>query len=97
MWRATACVRSGLGAPETCHYVSPSLRPLLVPGTRTPAPALRHQGLRTDTAIEFDADSHINDKRGTVEFRKHVAGVMAMRAARVGQERRSRSSMTKGE
>jgi len=34
----------------------------------------------------------INDKRGTIEFRTHVAGVLAKRAAKVALERaRSRA------
>jgi len=37
--------------------------------------------------VKFDADSYINDKRATVEFRKKVAGVMARRAARIAYER----------
>jgi hypothetical protein len=37
--------------------------------------------------IKFDADSYINDKRATVEFRQPVARAMARRAARIAHER----------
>lgn len=37
--------------------------------------------------VKFVAGSHINDERGTVEFRTKVAGMMAKHAARIACER----------
>jgi hypothetical protein len=37
--------------------------------------------------VKFDADSQINDKRGTVEFKTKVTGVMAVCAASIAYER----------
>jgi hypothetical protein len=45
------------------------------------------RGCSSSARVTFDADSQINDKRGTVEFKKKVTGVMAVCAASIAYER----------
>jgi hypothetical protein len=45
------------------------------------------RGCSSSARAKFDADSRINDKRGTVEFKEKVVGAMAVCAASIAYER----------
>jgi hypothetical protein len=53
----------------------------IVPGLT--AKATYQEVARDLRRAKFCADSYINDRRATVEFRQQLAGVMAKRAARI--------------
>ena len=72
-----------------CRSPDPKLQRSLL-GVREPgltAEASYQEVARDLRRIKFDADSYINDKRATVEFRQPVARAMARRAARIAHER----------
>ncbi len=73
--------RVGLGAvAATVLLVDDAAKALI--GTTVDAAALKNLATATSAACK-----PINDKRGTIEFRTHVAGVLAVRVAKIALER----------
>lgn len=72
--------------------VAPTARLVEAAGAALVGTAVDETALKAMAAAVRAACAPINDKRGTIEFRTHVAGVLAGRAARIALERaRSRT------
>lgn len=72
--------------------VAPTARLVEAAGEALVGTAVDETALKAMAAAVRAACAPINDKRGTIEFRTHVAGVLAGRAARIALERaRSRT------
>lgn len=83
-----------LDADGTCTAARVSLGAVAPTVILVPKAAATLEGTKLDeTALDAlakicsEAASPIDDKRGTVEFRTHVAGVLARRAAKIALER----------
>ncbi len=78
-------LRIALGAVAPCVVVAEKAAQILV-GTR-----LDEKSLKQFSAAISAACRPINDKRGTIEYRSQVAGVLACRSAKIAFERASRN------
>ena len=73
--------RVGIGAVAPTALLVPAAADALI-GTKLDAAALD-----AAAAASTAASSPITDRRGTVEFRKHVVGVLTKRAASIAADR----------